>query len=96
MKQPSFTDRVMAFFRSHPQEWIDAIRFESVGGRQGWRTRISEARLKFEASGEGTITNSTKLVKLPDGGRYTSSRYMFIPAVRQQPSLYETNRAEFR
>lgn len=45
-KRLSFLDRTEAFFRAFPNQWLEASRFERVGGRQAWRTRIAECRTK--------------------------------------------------
>jgi hypothetical protein len=85
----SGTARTMEFFRNNPLRWIEATRFEPIGGRQAWRTRLSEARVKFEADGEGTIENRQRRMKV-DGREWTLSEYMFVPApdlpTRVEPS----------
>jgi hypothetical protein len=85
----SGTQRTMEFFRNNPHRWIEATRFEPIGGRQAWRTRLSEARVKFEADGEGTIENRQRRMKV-DGREWTLSEYMFVPApelpTRVEPS----------
>lgn len=82
---PSLTDRVMDFFRQHPAVWIEASRLEAPGGRQAWRTRTSEARRRFKASGEGDIVNRTRTQKI-DGRIFTLSEYMFWPKAKAQPT----------
>lgn len=44
MKQPNRARRVLDFLLDREGLWIEATRFESLGGRQAWRTAISEAR----------------------------------------------------
>lgn len=56
-RRQSNTEAVMEFFRCHAQEWIPAIDLEKVGGRQAWRSRVAEARVRFEKANEGTIVN---------------------------------------
>lgn len=80
-----FTDRVMAFFRSHPSRWVNATELEAVGGRQAWRTRTSEARQRFLAAGEGTILNRTRHRAGSHGERWVVSEYAFLPAVVVKP-----------
>ena len=77
-KRTSGTTRTMDFLRARPHQWIAAVRFEDIGGRQAWRTRLSEARLNFEAASEGTITNRQRRMKA-DGREWTLSEYMFVP-----------------
>ena len=55
MAKPDFAQRqsrthaVMAEFRQHPGEWIGVHRLAHVGGFAAWRSRVSEARVEFEA-----------------------------------------------
>src|SRR5262245_60112241 len=46
--QASYTEKVMELFRSHPHTWIPAPEIATVGGFCGWRTRVSNARERFE------------------------------------------------
>lgn len=46
-RRATFTDRVAAYFRAHPHTWIPAIDLETVGGRQAWRSRVSQCRTEF-------------------------------------------------
>jgi hypothetical protein len=73
-----FTDRLIEFIQQHEGKWIDAIRFEQFW-RQAWRTRLSEARLRLQATGQGTIENR---VLLQHGSRVKRSQYRFV---RGQP-----------
>lgn len=43
----TFVDRVRDLFLARPNEWISAVEFERVGGRQAWRTRISDVRRTY-------------------------------------------------
>jgi predicted lipoprotein len=56
-RRKSNTDAVMQFFRLRALRWIPATELEKVGGRQAWRSRVSDARKQFKARGEGTILN---------------------------------------
>lgn len=56
MQRHSNTARLMAFVKDQPNRWIPATSFEQFG-RQAWRSRISDARKKFEAARDGTIEN---------------------------------------
>lgn len=47
MSQHTLTAAVAEVFRSRPNQWIRAEVFEKPGGRQGWRTRISNCRTAF-------------------------------------------------
>lgn len=62
--------QVAEFLKQHPNTWIPAVEFEQFGGRQAWRTRISDCRLKLGM----TIPN--RCYK-KDG--YTVSEYCYVP-----------------
>lgn len=40
----TMTQRVKALFEAHPDLWIDASDLMTVGGKCGWRTRVSDCR----------------------------------------------------
>lgn len=46
-RRQSNAEKVAAFFREHVNEWVGALDLETVGGRQAWRTRVSDCRKKF-------------------------------------------------
>lgn len=48
--------RLMAYVKDRPGQWLPATAFEQFG-RQAWRSRVSDARKKFEAANDGTIEN---------------------------------------
>lgn len=67
-------ERVLAFLEEQPDVWIEATRFEAPGGRQAWRTAISEARTL--AKGKGwDIVNRQRRQKV-DGREWTLSEYL--------------------
>jgi hypothetical protein len=84
-RRKSFTDAVLDFLRANQGRWIQAIEFEAVGGRQAWRTRLSEARLILEREG-GTVENRQRRSVVIDGnGRKhvagaVISEYRYLPA----------------
>jgi len=43
-RPPNRARRVLDFLLDREGLWIEATRFEKLGGRQAWRTAISEAR----------------------------------------------------
>jgi hypothetical protein len=88
------TARTMAFLQAHPRQWIAAIKFEDVGGRQAWRTRLSEARLKFQAAGEGTIENRQRHMRT-DGREWVLSEYRFVPQEPLPVRVDENGQAAF-
>lgn len=64
-----FKQRVADFLKARPGVWIPAIEFEAIGGRQGWRTRISDCRRSGMC-----IENRLRKV-----GTVTYSEYRFWP-----------------
>lgn len=84
----SFTVRAMAYFKDRPLVWIPAVELEQFG-RQAWRTRISEARQRFEAANDGTIENRVLIGAMYPGtgaARYTISEYRYVPASTPEPT----------
>lgn len=69
----TFTTRVMALFQAHENQWIDARDLEAVGGRQAWRSRVSNCRTQFGMH----IENRLRSVPFKDGTRYTVSEYRY-------------------
>jgi hypothetical protein len=67
-------DRVAEFLKRNPNRWIAAIEFESVGGRQAWRTRLSECRQLGM-----TVDNRVRTVTRHDGSKYKLSEYRYVP-----------------
>lgn len=70
-RRNSFTLRVKAHFEANPNAEISAVELEAIGGRQAWRTRVSDCRKLFGM----TITN--KLYRSDVGVR---SVYIYQPA----------------
>jgi hypothetical protein len=69
--EPSLTAQLAAFFKAHPDEAIDATRLEELGGRQAWRTRVSNCRLIYGMQ----IDNIQR--RWPSGR--TRSMYRYVP-----------------
>lgn len=97
-RRKSKTDEMMQFFRTKPLQWIGAVDLEPVGGRQAWRSRVSEARQRFEQADEGTITNrqTRAVVQEADGRTHVRgpilSEYMFTPYRPLGPDAAEPRR----
>lgn len=74
----TFTLRVAELFRSKPNQWISAYELMEVGGSMAWRSRISNARLKYGMAIENKVDRE------PNGVAH--SYYRFVPqtAVGQQ------------
>ena len=71
---PSYTERFVALFEMHPYLPFDGLKLAHVCP-YAWRTRVSEARLRFLAAGKGNIKNTQ--VRLENGSK--RSLYTFIP-----------------
>lgn len=72
----AFTLRVAEYFKARPLQWVDARELEAVGGRQAWRTRLSEARRFYG------MTIENKVERHPT---FTKSLYRYIPEQGQAP-----------
>jgi hypothetical protein len=83
----TFRERVASFLRQHEGEWIPAIAFEPIAGRQAWRTRLSECRVLLGMD----IANRCRLVRRPDGSAYKLSEYRYV--AKGQGVLWEQKSA---
>jgi hypothetical protein len=45
--KPSYLERVADYFKSRPGQSISCYELEKIGGRNGWRTRVSECRTRL-------------------------------------------------
>jgi hypothetical protein len=74
---PGYREAVAAVFKAHPRKWLPSHRFYTAGGRDGWRTRISECRLEL---GMNIRPNKTISVRRSDGTlKYRLSLYCYVP-----------------
>lgn len=71
--KPNRAQRVITFLESRYPGWVPAIELEPVGGRQAWRTAVSEARAIVKARGDD-IENRTRTMRVRDVS-YTLSEY---------------------
>jgi hypothetical protein len=71
----SKTQAVLAHFKAHPLEWIDASVLLGLGGKYAWRTRCSEARKLVQAEG-GQLENRNYR-----SGEVVISEYRYLPYV---------------
>lgn len=67
----SFTDKLEALMRRHPNQWFQNFDLASIGGFSGWRTRLSELRTERGM----TIENRVERVK----GYPVKSFYRWVP-----------------
>jgi hypothetical protein len=95
-KRHSFTDAVYRYFLARPNVDVSAVSLEFVAGRQAWRTRVSECRIRMQAEGIGTIENRQRRVKQHtqscalvanpkrrcncQGPAFIASSYRYVPA----------------
>lgn len=75
----AYRDRVAAFLRARPNEWVSAYTLMEIGGTLAFRTRVSEVRRLHG----WRIDN--KVVRAPSG--LATSYYMFVPATPGQAAL---------
>lgn len=73
----TFTAAVVAFFKARPGVWVPATALETVGGRQAWRTRVSDARRLHGM----TIENRTRRITRTDGETWRLSEYRYLAPV---------------
>ena len=71
----SYTEKLIELFTTRPNENFDGLALAKVGGAYAWRTRVSEARIKLQAEGLGTIDNTQ--VKQADGSVRSLYRFRF-------------------
>ncbi len=75
MTRQNYLDRMEAFFREHPMEWLDARDLMPIGGTFAFRTRISDCRLKRGMQ----IDNDLRRLTLENGEVIIKSFYRFVP-----------------
>jgi len=73
------TDRLRAFFLARPGVWVNAVDLEPAGGRQAWRTRVSELRVALERAGTGTIENRQRHGRVAHDATWVVSEYRYVP-----------------
>lgn len=71
-RRASNRDQVAEFFRQRPMVWVDAQALEAVGGRQAWRTRVSECRVDL-----GMVIDN----RVRRGEGVVISEYRYVPSV---------------
>jgi hypothetical protein len=77
-RKPNRAERILNFLEARYPGWVPAIELEPVGGRQGWRTAVAEARAIVKGDGHD-IENRCRRVRRPLAGRtdpfWTLSEY---------------------
>lgn len=74
-RRTSLRDAVAAYFTAHPHVWIYMTQLEEVGGRGGWRTRISDCRLELHMDIQNKQTRDVRV----DGSILVRSFYRYTP-----------------
>jgi hypothetical protein len=73
----SFADKLAAYFKACPNQWIDGTELETVAGKYAWRSRVSDVR---RAPYNLQIENrQTRRVSSATGEPYTISEYRYVP-----------------
>ena len=70
-----FREMVRSYFEQRPNQWIDATQLEGVGGRQAWRTRVSDCRRLHHMF----IENRQHVMTSAHGNVYKISQYRYCP-----------------
>ena len=81
-------ERVLALLTARYPGWVPAIELEAPGGRQAWRTAVSEARTLAKRDG-GDIENRTRREWIPGQGweAWILSEYRLKRADEYQPTV---------
>jgi hypothetical protein len=66
----AYRDRVAAYLKAHPGQWVDGMTLSELGGCYAWRSRVSDARRELGM----TIENRQRRM-----GRRVISEYRFVP-----------------
>lgn len=81
MPDTSFTNHVADYFKARPLIWITAVALESVGGRQAWRTRVSNCRKDLGMD----IRNRQQRMTDSEGKPWCLSEYCYFPPAETVP-----------
>lgn len=74
----TFRDKVAIYFKSRPNVWVDAVTLEFVGGRQAWRSRVSDCRTELVMSIENRQRRPGRVEGRVCGP--VISEYRYVPA----------------
>lgn len=86
-RRQSLTDQVEAYLTARPMTWVSARVLMELGGVLAWRSRCSDARVRLQKAGQGTIENLQEHGVTEDGARYIRSYYRFVPAKHIPPPV---------
>lgn len=82
------TSRVREWFLSHPWQWVDTRTLELLGGRNAWRTRVSNARVRLRKENLGDIKNRQRR----DADNVVFSEYRYEPLLLTTATTTTTDR----
>ena len=72
----SYRDRLAAYLRARPGQWLDGLELAREAGAYAWRTRLSECRTQLGM----TVENRER--KTPSG--VTKSEYRYTPPAQPE------------
>lgn len=74
----TYCERLAAFFKTYPGEWLDGRQLARIGGSYAWRTRTAELRRVPFAM---RIDNRQRRVDRGDGTKVTVSEYRYVDRI---------------
>jgi hypothetical protein len=74
----TLTDKLEAYFKARPNQWVDGMLLGQIAGQYAWRSRASDLRKRGL-----TIENRQRRVRRPDGSHYVISEYRWVAPVGQ-------------
>jgi hypothetical protein len=79
----SLCDKLEAYLKARPNQWIDGRMFQNVAGTYGWRTRLSDLRKR------GMVIQNRVKTCHNYYRRYKVSEYRYVPdGAREGSSSY--------
>jgi hypothetical protein len=79
----SLCDKLEAYLRARPNQWIDGVTFEPIAGKYGWRTRVSDLRKKRGMVIENRVRVVPKFMVVAGSehlcGSFKVSEYRYVP-----------------
>lgn len=76
MAEVTLNDKLAAYFKARPGQWLDGRVLSQVAGAYAWRSRCSDLRRLFSMD----IQNKQQRLKNAEGKPYTVSFYRYVPA----------------
>lgn len=72
----TLNDKLAAYFKERPGQWLDGRVLSQIAGHYAWRSRCSDLRRLFSMD----IQNKQQRLTNIDGKPYTVSYYRYVPA----------------